>query len=218
MKSKIEDFDKLQPKLTKYGKTRSQIGKSSKTKGKAGERYFADTLTEISGMSFIRVPNSGAGVGSLNRERLKVLTKTQGYIQLGDIIPPDNLYNRFIFECKNYKDLNFSSLLKKEGCKIIKQWIDELAYDCESAQLYMNENNIIGLLCIKITNKGNWVILNSNYTHLQITVPVLTFIHQTSFNKWNNIFMMCEFKDFIETNKNTLFANIVPSSNFTLKK
>jgi len=70
----------------------------------------------------------------------------------------------------------------------------------------MNLNNILWFLCVKITNKGNWIIVNSIYDQLTLSLPILTFEYLTKFDGWNNLFMMVEFEPFIKNNKKILFS------------
>ena len=116
MTTDIEFFEKQNKKNTK-NVNRSAIGKSAKTKGKTGERYIADFLAKVTGMPFIRVPNSGAFVGSSNRSRMDNITSGMASLQLGDIISPEFLTHQFIWESKNYADLDFHNLFYKENSK-----------------------------------------------------------------------------------------------------
>ena len=207
----ITKLEKLQPKVTKNGKTRSQIGRSSKTKGKTGERYFADKLSEASGKSFIRVPNSGAFVGQSNRDRLKTLSRTQSLINLGDIICPEELKRYFIFEVKNYKSMDFHNLINPGGSKQLLKWLDELLYDIESATMFVKQKEVIGFLCVKITNKGNWIIGNASNIaanwRASIPYPCVKFVHSIPDTIKNDAahfgekFFMCSFESFIKYNK-----------------
>lgn len=212
----IAKLEKLQPKVTKNGKTRSQIGRSSKTKGKTGERYFADKLSEASGKSFIRVPNSGAFVGQSNRDRLKLLSRTQSIISLGDIICPEELKNYYIFECKNYKDLDFHNLINPNGSRQLLAWLDEMLYDVESAVTFIKSNRpIVGFLCIKITNKGNWIVGNASNIaanwRASIPAPSIRFylepptLIKNDGAHFGYEFFMCDFNNFVKYNTEGLF-------------
>ena len=207
----IEKLEKLLPKnnRTKSNKLRSEIGRFSKRKGKTGEHFFATTLSTLTNLQFIRVPNSGAFVGMSNRERLKTLSKVQSLISLGDIITPENLYYYFIFESKNYKNLDFHNLLSVHNSKQLLHWLDELLYDIESAHMYMNHKPIIGFLCIKITNKGNWIVGNMNnvishFSAFHIPKPHLIFqytIPQILYDyNFKDDFFICDFVQFVKNN------------------
>jgi hypothetical protein len=207
------NLEELNPKVTKSGRTRSQVGRSSKQKGKAGERFFADILSSTSGMEFIRVPGSGAFVGQSNRDRLIKLSRTQQMISLGDIICPEELTHSFIFESKNYADIDFHNLLTYDGCKAINGWLGEMLYDCESYLMHVkNQKPLIGILCVKITRKGAWAIINADNLHnngLSVPYPFLSFNHEVPerlrFYGWRTVFYMCDFKTFCNINKSKLF-------------
>lgn len=207
MEDLTQQLDKLnKSKQTKNGKTRSQIGKSSKTKGKAGERFFASALSKSTKLSFLRVPNSGAFVGQRNRNRLETLSKTQQVINLGDIICPEELKYCFIFESKNYEELDFHNLINPKGSTKLLGWLDELLYDVQSAKTYMkNDKVIFGFLLVKITRKGSWIIGKEIYTNtvMSKTKPSLTFNHN------DETFFMCDFQSFIDLNKDQLFETIL---------
>lgn len=197
------------------GRSKSKSGKHSKDKGKTGERKVANLFTEMSGHSFIRVPNSGAYIGQSNREKVKQLTKVQGYVQLGDIIPPEDFYYRYIIESKNYKELDFHNLLNPQFSKKIYNWLDELEYDIVTAFEYMNIENIIGLLIVNISRKGTWVIGNYDYLYLIMgelnfeKIPVLYFfkkqLDQLKKYNFNDKYFMCDLYNFINNNKHILF-------------
>lgn len=205
-------LEKLQPKTTKSGKTRSQIGKSSKSKGKTGERFFADILSNVSGLSFLRVPNSGAFVGQSNRNKLQTLTRTQSIISLGDIICPEELKNYYIFECKNYgSNVDFHNMLLPSGSKNVLGWLNEMLYDVESAYMYLKSPKpVIGFLCLKLTRKGAWIIGNTGIiNNYNIPFPVLYFTHNINEilanNGWNDIFFITDFSNLVKYNQEKLF-------------
>ena len=138
---------------------------------------------------------------------------------LGDIIPPDNLKYRFIFESKNYTNLDTHNLLNPKGCKTVSGWINELAYDIESA-IMCNQKNVIGFLLIKLKQKGNWIvgnmgnILNTIKTDGSIVFPYpyLIFEHKVkeelTIENYDNYFFLCDFNSFIEKNHQLLFEVI----------
>lgn len=223
---KIEEFEKMnKTKLTKAGKNRSAVARSAKQKGKAGERYFADLLSAESGMSFIRVPNSGAFVGQSNRDKLKTLSRVQSIIHLGDIICPEELSHHYIFESKNYADLPFHQLLNPGNCPPLIGWLEELLYDVESAHMYIKDKTPIGFLCVKITRKGSWIV--GNYQNwgkgsrkiiigepwLDLPIPSLRFKHEIKSDilravGWDDDFYLTDFTTFIKKNKDALFEKI----------
>jgi len=224
----MKAFAKLQPKKTKSGKTRSQIGKSAKAKGKSGERYFVNILNEVTKdmdlPEFYRVPNSGAFVGQQNRDKLKKLSGAQYLIHLGDIVCPDELKYQLILESKNYAELDFHNLINPKGSTKLLSWLDEMLYDVESALMYANNKTPLGFLCVKITRKGSWIVLNGgNWVNPEgpnvnwkwpniscIPTPYIKFNHHVADllkqHYWNDDFYMCDFQNFIEYNKESLFC------------
>jgi hypothetical protein len=213
-----KEIDRLKPKATKSGKTRSEIGRSSKKKGATGERWFVDKLSEATGCNFMRVPNSGAFVGQSNRDRLMALSRTQGFVALGDIIPPDDLKYRFVFECKNYADLDFHNLINNDFNSKVNGWVEENLYDVESAHM-CGQTLLIGLLLIKITRKGTWVVGNwnniSSKEKLVVPSPYINFYHAVSDNLakqgYSNAFFMCDFDAWLRLNGH-LFERVIPET------
>jgi len=221
---------KFNPDMRSFNKLSKgrKKGVNPKSKGKAGEAYFAKFLSKEIGMSFIRVPNSGAFVGQANRERLKTLTRTQSIINLGDIINPEELKYQFIWESKNYGELDFHNILKPKGSTKLLGWLEELLYDVESAYIYLKEKKPIGFLCVKITRRGSWIVCNNGnivgtFPNAQYgadptkwiipTYPYLSFKYEIKSdilkqNKWSSNFFMCDFESFIKYNKENLFVKI----------
>lgn len=212
-KDLIQQIESLTPKLTKSGKTRSQVGKGSKSKGKTGERHFADILSKYSELEFIRVPNSGAFVGQSNRERLMKLSRTQRLINLGDIIAPEELMYSFIIESKNYADLDFHNLLNIKNNTTVIGWLDELLYDCESHFMFKKDiKPLISILGIKITRKGSYAVFNESLK-LETSAPFLTFKHEIKHeslikNGFTETFYLMDFEEFCKHNKEKLFKRI----------
>ena len=66
------------------------MSSKSKTKGNNFEREISTYLSDLYGLSFLRVPNSGAYVGGLNAQRRATLAAGQIKTFRGDIIPPDD--------------------------------------------------------------------------------------------------------------------------------
>ena len=98
------------------------MANASKAKGSRGERLVSDALTNIFGLNFERVPNSGAFVGGKNSGRLDRLTRSQQLLTEGDLIVPEELYNMKI-ECKTYK--KFSWNLVYSECSQLDDWIEQ---------------------------------------------------------------------------------------------
>lgn len=102
----------------------------NKDKGKSFERMVCVMFSEATGLSFQRVPSSGAFIGGSNFHRIKALSDSQVLIHRGDIIPPDELPN-LVIECKARKDFPFHRLLNSS--KELDDWIEqsrEYIQDC----------------------------------------------------------------------------------------
>ena len=205
---------KLQPKVTKTGRTRSEISKANNKRGKQGERFFVDKLSEVTGENFMRVPSSGAYVGSSNRKRLVELSKSQGIMTLGDIIPPDGLKYRLIAEVKNYSSLDTHNFLSEKNSKVMLTWLDENLYDVESA-IMIGQTNIISLLFIKLKQKGNYVVgniknLESKLQH-KLPMPHLLFEHKVKnelSKEYGDVFFICDFGLWLALNAEQVFMQM----------
>lgn len=205
-------------KVTRKGRQKS--GRVSKYKGKRGENWFADTLSDLTGLHFHRIYTSGASVGQSNSDKLEILTQAQGEAQLGDIQSPENLVHYFIWECKNYADIDFHNMLNPGFSKQALKWLDELEYDIKSAMTKMKQNPrpVCGFLCIKITHKGNWIVGNEVYIKklffpqtgkIKYKSPVLYFDRQPA-DYLKNVgfgerYFVTDFITFIENNKKNIF-------------
>lgn len=188
-----------------------------KQKGKRGESWVADELSDVSGLHFHRIFSSGASVGQSNSDKLDILTQNQGESQLGDVQSPEDLKYYFIWECKNYGELDFHNLIKPTGnfSKQIIDWLAELEYDLESALIRMKNNTrfTIGFLCVKITRKGSWIVGNydyvSNFKDIKLNNTVLFFYNppKESLRRFGfgDKYFLTDFKTFIKDNKNVLF-------------
>jgi|TARA_R110002110_G_scaffold32678_5_gene113099 hypothetical protein len=127
----------------------------NKEKGKAFERFVANDLSDVFGLSFTRTPNSGAYVGGMNKHRMKTLSNSQILLTEGDIIVPDEMYNLKI-ECKSYKSFSFHQLFSE--CKQLDIWID---------QAYSEEK--LWFLIFKINRAGSYVCFSDTYADRLIT-------------------------------------------------
>ena len=150
---------KLRPKEQRKKRRK---GSASKEKGKRGERYFAEILTEISGLNFQRIYTSGAAVGKSNRDRLVNLTVGQAEQQLGDIASPETLRQMLVWESKFYADLDLHNVIGSEdGSRTFSGWVGEMMYDVESALTTMrSQRPVMGFLCVKLTRTGAWIAVN----------------------------------------------------------
>lgn len=208
-------------KITK--KSRSEIGKMSKRKGKTGEKNIVNFLKDLTNLSWVRVPNSGSFTGGKNRERAKYLTEDQLSAMLSDIFPPNELFYKFIIESKFYKNFSFAKIIKKkEFNKKLDRWCKELLYDCITYLMYSKSSKpIIPLLWIRINNEGDWLLINEGYFtqlfdtkinynnnaiyHLQKNYDNIDILKNIGFNdKW----IFCKAKEFCINNKDLLFKVI----------
>ena len=120
----------------------------NKQKGNRWEREVADHLSVIFGLSFQRIPNSGAFVGGKNSFRKDILSESQLLLSNGDIIVPDELKHISI-ECKSYRDFSFSSLFTTN--KTLDGWIKQ-----------SKTSDRQWFLVIKITHSGSFVVFDSS--------------------------------------------------------
>jgi len=193
-------------------------GVEGKKKGKRGESWFADKLSDVSGLHFHRIFSSGAAVGGTNNNLLNQLTQSQAEAQLGDIQSPEDFLHYFIWECKNYADLDFHNLFNLSFSKTVLGWINELEYDLQSAVTLMKNNYrpVVGFLCIKITRKGAWIIGNEKYINdiffknSEMKVDnILYFVREPNevLKKigFGNKYFMMDFTNFVTYNKEQLF-------------
>ena len=132
------------------------MSSKSKTKGNNFEREISTYLSELYGLSFLRVPNSGAYVGGLNAQRRATLASGQIKTFRGDIIPPDDC--TIVIECKNYADFPFHSLLKTNtSIALLNEWINEVETDA---------GQDFWLLFFKVSRKGTFVCWHTKYFKL----------------------------------------------------
>lgn len=117
------------------------MSNKSKNKGKGFERQVAALFTDALGGCWMRVPNSGAGVGGVNAYRLVGMDNQMTRIMSGDIIVPQKYFGLEI-ECKVRAAFNFAHLFREEGNKELEAWIDQA----------WQHNPRVGLLVFKANN------------------------------------------------------------------
>lgn len=120
----------------------------SKAKGNSWELEVAKFLTETYGLTFLRVPSSGAFVGGKNTHRKSTLDQGQLSSKKGDIHPPSE-WKHFNIECKSYADFPFHQLWYA-NVKILDGWIQQ--------QLAVEDEGDLNLIFIKISRKERWVV------------------------------------------------------------
>ncbi len=213
----LERFEKCQPKVTKSGKTRSELGKAAKRSGKSGERKIVTLLNKYSQEAFERIPNSGAFTGGSNRDKIFKYTEEMTYSMLGDIYPPVNLKWRWIIESKNYSKLSFKMLEVGEAPSILKGWIDEIQYDTETYCLYrknlIDSKDPFSFLVVNIKKQGFFIVYNKQYFgKLNIRMnPIYSFIKEEEKEElkkigFGNDWGMEDFKTFMSINNKILFG------------
>ena len=187
---------------------------NSKSKGKTGEYYFANFLSEVSGMKYMKVPASGAILGASNQQKVLQLTAGVANIFLGDLIPPSNLKVKQILECKNYaeKAFSFKKLKTQKTNAKIDEWLGQLLHDCITSQMTNDPRPLLPLLLIKITGVGSWVCYNKDY--IQKLFPGIALDKEFECIKeipanlnigLGKEFYMTDFKKWVEKNKSLLF-------------
>jgi hypothetical protein len=212
-------------KLTKKkkGKSKSEIGRGAKRKGKIGERNIVDFLKDLTKLSWIRIPNSGAFTGNKNRERAKYLATDQLIASIADIFPPDQLSYQVLIESKFYKNFSFNTIFKKKQFNAnLTKWCKELLYDCITYAMYSkSEKNMLPLLWIKINGSGEWILYNRGYfnklfntqitldecfpTYLEKDFDDISDLKLLGFDdKW----VFCKAHEFVTKNKEILFRQI----------
>jgi len=215
----IQTFERLQPRTTKSGKTRGDIARSAIRKGKAGERFVVDFLTETTGLSWIRIPNSGARTGMTNRDRAFQYTEEQLESMLGDIYAPHGLQLRYIIESKNYASFPFKKIEKGDIPAKLARWIYEINFDTETYVIFKERSEKqlrepISFLFIKVTKQGNWIVYNKDYFNKLFSGGIfMKPLYQVNYNPteklqklgFGDIWFMEDFKEFIKKNSIILF-------------
>jgi len=218
MNLNVEKFEKLAPKTTKSGKSRSDVARSAIRKGKNGERFCANFLTEESGLSFIRIPNSGARTGMTNRDRVYKYNEQQLESMIGDIYPPYELKFRYIIESKNYAGFPFKKLEKGQLPAKLERWLYEICYDTETYLCFKEKyprpmREPLSFLFMKITDQGNWIVYNKTYfekvfpglNSLAMVKVKYTPPERLQSIGFSDTWYVEEFKDFVRNNKVALF-------------
>ena len=124
----------------------------SKRKGNGFEREVCSYLNKLTGLSFVRVPNSGAYIGNSNIGRAKELSKSQVQTFDGDIIVPEE-FSEWSFECKFYKTISWKKLFSEGGEANINRWIDQAA----------NTVKPYWMVFFKVNNAGSYCIVAERY-------------------------------------------------------
>lgn len=160
----LKDIAKITPR---------RKGVASHPKGKAGEYAIIKIFDKYSEAKWIRIPNSGAQLGQSNRTRINQLHESQIEALLGDIFPPGDLQYRFIIESKNYGTFPFKKFEAGNVPSQLKIWLEQMQHDCVTYLMTPAKRKHIGLLFVKITKMGEWLVFNKQYLTnlLQINIP-----------------------------------------------
>ena len=155
----------------------------NKQKGNRWEREVADHLAAIFGLSFQRIPNSGAFTGGKNQFRKETLSESQLLLATGDIIVPDEL-RHISLECKSYREFSFSSLFTTN--KTLDGWIDQA-----------KTSDRQWFLVIKITHSGSFVIFDKSMKWLR-SGPYMMYKDST----------ICSMAGFFEANRDIILNKL----------
>lgn len=129
------------------------MGINGKKKGNSYEREIANEFSERFNDTFRRVPQSGALVGGMNRDRNLTLRQDAQEILAGDIISP--AWFPFSIECKNYGEKtgpNIYCILEKSDKKM-DEWVAQGRGDAEFSKKEF-------LLVIKITRRAEYMMVD----------------------------------------------------------
>jgi Holliday junction resolvase len=169
------------------------MANASKNKGKSWERDVAEHLSNIYGVNFQRVPNSGAYLGGFNAFRTGKLTPEQLLLASGDIIMPAFL-SHITIECKFYKDFTFETLLTKNGQ--LEGWLEQA---CQSSK--------IPFVLFKINRHGGYVVFPYDIKDkLHIQQNHLVYAVEDKESKAHGLYMVVKMEDFFERNQVALVA------------
>jgi hypothetical protein len=129
------------------------MGINGKKKGNSYEREIANEFSELFQDTFRRVPQSGAIVGGMNRDKNLTLRQDAQEILAGDIISPQ--WFPFSIECKNYGEKtgpNIYCLLESDD-KTLDKWIEQGRGDSQFSKKEF-------LVMIKITRRAEYAVLD----------------------------------------------------------
>lgn len=161
------------------------MGNKNKNKGKTFERQICKILSDIFGLNFQRIPNSGSFVGGLNIERYDKLTEEQRLLADGDIIVPKEL-SHISMECKSYKDFSFSSLLLGKN-SLLDGWIKQAS----------NTKKQKWILFFKINNKGIFSVYDK--------ACFVNQMQKENYYIYQDKYVIQEINEFLNKNKNKLY-------------
>lgn len=169
----------------------------NKNKGKSFERDIAKHLASVFGLSFFRVPNSGAYTGGMNAHRVDQLSNEQVLLTEGDIVVPKEL-KEISFECKWYKELSWNKILtSKDGECHLNSWIKQ-SQDTKKKAWF---------ICFRINRQGEFVCFPLHYcliTEFNIKTPLNYITSKIQADGINGSFIITPLIGFFEENKETI--------------
>lgn len=154
-----------------------------KTKGSSFEREMAEHLSKVFGLSFRRIPSSGAITGGKNEHVLKTISKEQSMSLEGDIMVPIEL-SHLKFECKFYKEFSFTALFEEN--KQLDGWIK---------QSRTGSKNKIEIIALKVNRLGVFIVVDKS-----METEVLLPVNKMSYN---NVYIF-KMGNFFEDNKDNI--------------
>jgi hypothetical protein len=144
-------------------------GKANKQKGKRVEREIADLFSQETGLSWQRVPNSGAFIGGQNVNRIQNLSENQILLARGDLIPPDE-FSGVVIECKGRVDFSFNLLFEKSTD--LDSWIKQALIDYEVS------NGKFLAVIFKVNRKGYYVAYKKGQLHSSVLRNGLDYLYE----------------------------------------
>jgi hypothetical protein len=141
------------------------MANANKNKGKGWERELAKDLCEVFGLSFMRVPNSGAWIGGKNFFRAAKISKEQNLMMEGDIIMPIEL-SHIKIEAKFYQKFSFISLYDSNA--IFDSWV---------TQSEIGDTKKISFVIFKINNNGAFISIHKSHASLFV-VPTNYMVYK----------------------------------------
>lgn len=159
------------------------MANKGKNKGKAYERKLCEHLKTVFGLSFQRVPNSGAFTGGKNFYRAVTLSAEQLLLTDGDIIVPTELAHIAI-EAKNHKNLSFPSFFS--GSAKLDEWIGQAK----------TSKRLLWLLIFHVNNVGDFIVFDLDW-YKTFKMPINYMVYKKEC-------LIISSKGFFEDNKDIL--------------
>lgn len=162
----------------------------SKSKGNQAERQICESLEQILGGKFIRVPNSGAFLGGVNFMRAQQMDAGQIKTFKGDIICPSNL-PKLVIESKFYQEFPFHSLVSNKKIPLLDTWLKQNLDVCEPGDF--------PVLIMRFNRKGSFCVIRKDDIE-EWNLHNFSVYHYDNNDK-DDVFIVTEFEDFFTKNK-----------------